>query len=305
VIGEEHLTDVGRGVTLCWEERGDRDDPTVLLVMGLGVSMLGWDNEFCDMLAGRGFHVIRFDNRDSGRSTTIDAVRPPTLQQLALRRFAPEQYTISDMAADAAELLRRIGRAPAHVVGASMGGMIAQQLAAEHPDVVRSLTSIMSMTGSRTAGQPALSAYKFLLRRAPTDREGYIAHTERVWQAIGSPGFPRDVERVRRRAAAAYDRGMDPRGTGRQLAAILKTGNRTAGLRRIVAPTLVVHGKADVLVRPSGGRATHKAIPGSRLELIDGMGHDLPEALWPRLTSLIAEHAHAADGRPRREAAAA
>jgi pimeloyl-ACP methyl ester carboxylesterase len=301
----EQRIDVGRGIELCYEELGNPADPTVLLVMGLGVQLLGWDERFCRMLVDRGFHVIRFDNRDAGRSTKIDDLRPPTLQQLALRRFSRRQYLLSDMATDAAELLRRTGRAPAHVVGASMGGMIAQTMAAEHPDVVRSLVSIMSQTGSRLAGQPALTSYRYLLKRAPDDREGFVEHTTKVFMAIGSPGFERDVEAVRARAAASFDRGHDPRGTGRQLGAILASGDRTAQLRTITAPTLVIHGTKDRLVHVSGGKATAKAIPGARLELIEGMGHDLPQGAWPQLVDLIASHAEAADGRPRREAAAA
>jgi pimeloyl-ACP methyl ester carboxylesterase len=210
------------------------------------------------------------------------------------RRFPSVEYTLSDMADDSQGLLRGLGLEPAHVVGASMGGMIAQTLAAEHPDSVRSLVSIMSATGSRRSGQPAVSLYPYLLRRAPQERDAYVEHIVRVFTMIGSPDFPRDEQRIRDLAARSYERGHDPAGPGRQLAAILASGDRTAELRRIKAPTLVIHGTKDRLVRKSGGRATARAIPGARLELIQGMGHDLPEALWPRLIDLIAAHARSA-----------
>jgi pimeloyl-ACP methyl ester carboxylesterase len=301
----ERFTDVGRGITLCHESFGDPADPPILLVMGLGMQMLGWDESFCAQLADRGLFVVRFDNRDAGRSTHVRG-RPPTLAQLVHHRFGPQQYRLSDMATDAAELLRRLELAPAHVAGVSMGGMIAQTLAAEHPAAVRSLTSIMSTTGSRLKGQPALAAYRHLLKRAPREREAYVEHMVTVFTAIGSPGFERDEAALRERAARAYDRNPDPRGTGRQLAAILASGNRTAQLRAITAPTLVIHGDQDPLVSPSGGRATAAAIPGARLETIEGMGHDLPQAVWPQVVDAIAAHAGAADraaGATRRAAA--
>jgi pimeloyl-ACP methyl ester carboxylesterase len=286
---DERFCDVGRGVTLCYETFGDPSDPPLLLVMGLGMQMVGWHHEFCGELAGRGFHVVRFDNRDAGRSTHFPG-RAPTLRQLLSRRFAAGQYRLTDMADDAAGLLRELDLAPAHVVGASMGGMIAQTLAANHPDSVRTLTSIMSNTGSRFSGQPALSLYRPLLSPAPSEREAFLDHVERLFTLIGSPGRA-DVEDLREVAALSFDRARDPASTVRQLAAILASGNRSRDLRRIKAPTLVVHGSADKLVRPSGGRATAKAIPGARLLTVEGMGHDLPRAFWPRIIDAIAEHA--------------
>jgi pimeloyl-ACP methyl ester carboxylesterase len=181
------------------------------------------------------------------------------------------------------------------VVGASMGGMIAQTLAAEHPEAVRSLVSVMSNTGSRWSGQPALGMYRFLLRQAPDDRAGFVEHLDTVFAAIGSRGLPRDSERVRAIAARSYDRGHDPAASGRQLGAITASGNRTAALRLITAPTLVIHGTDDRLVRPSGARATARAIPGVRLMMVEGMGHDLPEAAWPQLVGAISAHAQTAD----------
>jgi pimeloyl-ACP methyl ester carboxylesterase len=200
------------------------------------------------------------------------------------------------MAEDAAGLLAELDLSPAHVIGASMGGMIAQTLAARHPESVRSLVSIMSNTGSRIFGQPSLKSYTLLLRQAPSGRDAYIAHIDRLFAAIGSPGIPRDLEDVRVVAAVSYDRDHDPDGPSRQLAAILASGNRAAELRRITAPTLVIHGKADRLVAYSGGRATARLIPGAKLMSVEGMGHDLPRALWPRMIDAIAANAARADG---------
>jgi pimeloyl-ACP methyl ester carboxylesterase len=292
----EQFCDVGRGVTLCYETFGDPADPTALLIMGLGTQMVAWHEDFCRQLAARGLHVVRFDNRDIGRSTHVSGA-PPTVMQLLSRSRRAAHYTLADMADDAAALLGVLELAPAHVIGASMGGMIAQTLAARQPQVVRSLTSIMSNTGSRRSGQPSLRIYPIFLRRAPREREAFIAHMQRVFAAIGSPGLPRDPEDIRALAAMSYDRDHDMQGPGRQLAAILASGDRTAQLRRITAPTLVIHGGADPLVAPSGGRATARAIPGAKLLSIPGMGHDLPRAAWPTLIDAIAEHARAADAR--------
>jgi pimeloyl-ACP methyl ester carboxylesterase len=290
----EEFCDVGRGITLCYESFGDPSHPPVLLVMGLGTQMLAWHADFCTRLAERGLRVVRFDNRDIGRSTHVDAP-PPTIGQLLRRSRTTAAYTLADMAEDTAGLMRELDVSPAHLVGASMGGMIAQTLAARHPERVRSLVSIMSNTGSRIWGQPSLRTYAVLLRRAPSGRDAYIAHIERVFAAIGSPGVPRDMEEIRELAAASYDRDHDPDGPGRQLAAIIASGNRAAELRRITAPTLVVHGKADPLVSYSGGRATARLIPGAKLLGVDGMGHDLPRAIWPRLIDAIAALASRAD----------
>ncbi|HUA47623.1 MAG TPA: alpha/beta hydrolase [Solirubrobacteraceae bacterium] len=290
----EFFCDVGEGITLCYERFGSESDPPLLLIMGLGTQMIGWPDEFCAQLAERGLHIVRFDNRDIGRSTRVKGA-PPTPRQLVTRKIDPVLYDLGDMANDAASLLRELQLAPAHVVGASMGGMIAQTLAARHPEHVRSLVSIMSNTGNRWTGQPAFGIYRYLLRRAPEDRVGYIEHTTRVFEAIGSRGLPFDTERVRDMVARSYDRGHDPAGPGRQLGAIISSGDRTAELLRIRAPTLVIHGSKDRMVARSGGVATAKAIPGARLMIVDGMGHDLPEAAWPRLVEAIAGHAHAAD----------
>ena len=263
--------------------------------MGLATQMIAWPEEFCGGLAERGFYVVRFDNRDCGRSTHLEGP-PPTPRQLIARRIDPILYTLSDMADDAAALLRELELGSAHVVGVSMGGMIAQTLAAEHPESVRSLVSIMSNTGSRWRGQPAFGIYRFLLRRAPQQRDAFVEYLVALEGAIGSPGFPRDEQRVRLLAARSYDRGHDPAASGRQLAAIIASGDRTRALARITAPTLVIHGTRDRMIRPSGGRATARAIPGARLMMVEGMGHDLPEGAWPRLIEVISEQAKAAEG---------
>jgi len=284
-------------VELCYETFGDPQDPAMLLVMGLATQMLGWHEDFCAELAARGFHVIRYDNRDVGRSTRMRG-RPPTRVQLVLRSKKAAGYTLDDMAADGAGLLDALGVERAHVVGASMGGMIAQTLAARYPERVLSLVSIMSNTGARFSGQPAPEMYKILLKPAPRDREGYLQRTMTVFEAIGSPGFERDLDDLRAVAERSFERGHDPAGAGRQLAAIIASGDRTPLLRRIRVPTLVIHGTADKLVRPSGGRATVKAIAGARLMMVEGMAHDLPRGAWPQIIEAIAANAARAGAGP-------
>jgi pimeloyl-ACP methyl ester carboxylesterase len=276
-------------VELCYETFGDPADPAMLLIMGLGTQMLGWADDFCAQLAARGFHVIRFDNRDIGRSTLMKGVRPPTIGQILRRDRRAAGYLLADMAGDAVGLLDHLGIERAHVVGASMGGMIAQTIAARHPERVLSLVSIMSNTGGRFRGQPALRTYPVFLRRSPADREGFIEHIVRLFRVIGSPGF--DEDELRQMLGRSHDRGYDPAGPGRQLAALLASGDRRAELRTITAPTLVIHGTADRLVAPSGGRATARAIPGARLLMIDGMGHDLPRRVWPQVLDAITDNA--------------
>lgn len=295
--GDERRYEVGDGVTLCAEAFGDPADPPVLLIMGLGMQMVCWPTGFIEQLVARGLHVVRFDNRDVGRSTFFDDVPLPTLRQLALRRFSPRQYTLADMARDTAGLIDAmgLGGGSVHVVGASMGGMIAQTLTILHPRKVRSLTSMMSNTGARWSGQPALHTYPLLLRRAPADRAGRIAHHVATFRAIGTPGTPPDDPLVRELAEQSYDRNPRRSGTARQLAAILASGDRTAALRRVTAPTLVIHGDADRLVAVSGGRATARAIPDAELLILPGMGHDLPRDRWPRITAAIARHVAAAE----------
>jgi len=267
-----------------------------LLVMGLGMQMIAWHDGFCRMLAERGYHVIRFDNRDAGRSTYAEGP-PPGIRELTTRRFDPRQYTLSDVSDDTAGLLRELGLAPAHIVGASLGAMIAQTVAAQHPDSVRTLTSIMSTTGHRFKGQPRLGIYRYLLRAAPADRDAAIEHVTRVFDAIGSPGFDTDSDAVRAQAGRAYDRAINPAGTGRQLGAILKSGDRTGELAAITAPTLAIHGSADRMIAPSGGLATAAAVPDAELMTVEGMGHDLPVGVWPRVVDAIDARARRFDER--------
>jgi pimeloyl-ACP methyl ester carboxylesterase len=278
-------------VEICFETFGDPADPAVLLIMGLGTQMLGWHEDFCADLAGRGFHVIRYDNRDIGRSTIFDGSPAPTVGQLIRRDKRAAAYTLAEMAADGVGVLDHLGIDRAHIVGVSMGGMIAQTIAARRPERVLSLTSIMSSTGSRWRGQPALRTYRKFLRPVSADRATYIAETAALFDIIGSPGFERDPQDLHALLAAMYDRGHDPASVSRQLGAIVASGNRTAELHHITAPTLVIHGTADKLVAPSGGRATARAIPGARLLKIEGMGHDLPRGAWPQLIDAIVENA--------------
>jgi len=291
----EELIDVGGGITLCYERVGDTGNPPLLLIMGLGQQLTSWPQTLVDGLAERGFEVIRFDNRDIGHSTHATN-RPPRMGQLVTRRFDPAQYDLYDMARDTAGLIKALELEPVHAVGVSMGGMIAQTLAAEHPERVRSLVSIMSSTGSRTAGWVAPSTLRLLLQKPARDREAAAERAALMFGHIGSSGFPTDPEDIRQRARLAFDR--DPKaaaGTARQMAAILKAGDRTRDLRRITAPTLVIHGDHDRMVHPSGGRATARAISGARRQTIDGLGHDVPDGAIEQLTQLIADHAHAAE----------
>jgi pimeloyl-ACP methyl ester carboxylesterase len=282
-------------VELCYETFGDRADPALLLVMGLGTQMIGWADDFCLELAGRGFFVIRYDNRDSGRSTHFDGTPAPKVRELVTRKFGNLAYTLDDMADDGIGLLDELGVAKAHVVGASMGGMIAQIMAVRHPDRVLSLTSIMSTTGARHVGNPAMKVYPFFLGRPPRDKEAYIERIEKLFGIIGSPGFERDDDYLREAAALSYERDPSPAGTPRQLAAILDAGNRTKDVRRIKAPTLVIHGKKDKMLSRTGGKATARAISGAKLMLVDGMGHDLPRGAWKRIFDAIAENAARAE----------
>ena len=258
--------------------------------MGLGMQLIHWDLELCELLAQRGFYVIRFDNRDSGRSTQIDAPVPDIRRaMIGLKIDAP--YLLDDMADDAFGLLDHLGIDAAHVVGVSMGGMIAQTLAIRRPERVLSLTSIMSTTGERRVGRPKLRVWGMLMRNAPREKQAYIERFVQIFRLIGSKGFPTDDERIRELAAATYERGHEAAGTGRQLAAILASGDRTAELRAVKVPTTVIHGRDDPLIPFRGGRATAAAIPGARLIAIPGMGHDLPRELWPQIVDAVVETA--------------
>jgi pimeloyl-ACP methyl ester carboxylesterase len=289
-FGDEQMAPAN-GIELCYQEMGDPDGEPLLLVMGLATQMIAWDEEFCGMLAERGFRVVRFDNRDIGRSTKIKAAGLPGKLDLFIGRRGTAPYLLRDMAADTFGLMDHLGAESAHLVGASMGGMIVQTAAIERPERVRSLTSIMSTTGSRRVGHPSYKTFGLLLGNPPREREAAIESVVKTFKVIGSPGYPFEEERVREIAGRSFDRGHSEAGIARQLHAITASGDRTPALRKLAVPALVIHGKRDLLVNPSGGRATAKAIPNARLKMIDGMGHDLPRALWPTFVEEIATNA--------------
>src|SRR3954465_4026015 len=260
-------------IELAYETFGDRDDPPVLLVMGLATQMIGWPDEFCRGLADRGLFVVRFDNRDIGLSTHLDDRGAPDIMTVLAGARSPVPYGLADLADDTVGLLDALGLDSAHVVGASMGGMIAQLVAIRYPKRVRSLTSIMSTTGNPTVGAPAEAAMGVLLAPPATDRESAIQRAVDTYRVIGSPGFEFDETGLRDRAGLSFDRAYDPAGVARQLAAILTTHDRTAGLAAVSVPPLVIHGSHDTLVDVSGGRATAAAVPDCDLLVVDGMGH--------------------------------
>lgn len=283
------------GMELAYEQFGDPSDPPMLLIMGLASQMLFWPDEFCQRLASAGFHVTRFDNRDVGRSTHFTEYGIPDFAAFLNGQPLDPPYLVEDMADDAAALLDALGLAPSHVVGASMGGMIAQALAIHHPDHVRSLTSIMS-TPSTDDGPPQPEMLGLLLAPRPSTKEQYIEQHLKVFRAIGSPVFPFDDAFHRQLASDAYDRDAETTGAARQLAAILSSPDRKPGLRQLQIPALVIHGTSDPLVQPAGGEATAEAIPGAELVMEEGMGHDLPEELWDAVAGRIAALARRADG---------
>jgi len=283
------------GIEIEYETFGASDAQPLLLIMGLGGQMVLWDEAFCAMLAERGFRVIRFDNRDIGKSTHLDAAGLPDLTAAitAALNGAPYSaaYTLSDMAADPVGLLDALDIARADVVGASMGGMIAQTLAIEHPERVRTLTSIMSTTGDPSLPPARPEALAALLSPAPSDRAGAIEHGVTVFRTIGSPGALFEEQQIRKLATLQHDRGFHPAGLMRQLAAILASGSRKAKLAKLRIPTLVIHGREDPLIPFEAGVDTAASIPGARLEAVDGMGHDMPTVLWPRFVDWISDHA--------------
>lgn len=288
----ERLVDVGGGIELCCRVDGDPVDPAILLIAGLGQQLNVWPASFVDALTAEGYRVVRFDNRDVGRSSRSEAPIPRRWQ-LVRRRFSEAQYTLSDLALDTAGLLNALQIPAAHVVGMSMGGMIGQTLAAIAPERVLTLTSMMSNTGARRIGRPALSTQSLMLRRPPRSRDAAADRFVTIMRHIGSRGFPFDEQKAREVALEAWDRsgGANTAGVVRQIAAIYKSGDRTDHCRRITAPTLVIHGDRDLMVHPSGGRATAAAIPGARLETISGLGHDLPANACSQLVAAIVRHA--------------
>ncbi|HEU4945090.1 MAG TPA: alpha/beta hydrolase [Solirubrobacterales bacterium] len=279
-FSEERLAPAN-GIEIAYQEVGDPGGEPLVLVMGLATQMIAWDDELCVMLAERGFRVVRFDNRDIGHSTRLDGARVPGRRDLLLGRRETAAYLLSDMAADTVGLMDHLGFDSAHVVGISMGGMIGQTLAIEHPERIRSLVSMHSTTGSRRVGQPTLKVFAHMLADAPRDRDAFIERIRRTYELIGSPAYPTDQERLRRVAELSWERGHNPRGVLRQLHAIAATGDRTDALRKLDLPATVIHGTRDTLIRQSGGRATARAIPGAHLHIYEGLGHDLPGELWP------------------------
>ncbi|WP_040805513.1 alpha/beta fold hydrolase [Nocardia concava] len=291
----EQVAEVGRGIELSYERQGQ--GVPLLLIAGLGQQKHEWHDGLVTLLAERGYDVVRFDNRDVGKSTHL-RFRPPGPAQMLRKRWDPQQYDLGDMALDTLGLLDALGWERAHLAGMSMGGMIAQTVAARYPARVSSLTSIFSTTGAARVGRPALSTWARMFSKPANTRDEHTDAAVRMYRHIGSAGFPLDEARIRATAGTTWDR--DPRpaaGVGRQLAGIMKSGDRTREVRTITAPTLVLHGDRDRMVNPSGGAVTAAAVPGARLHALPGMGHDLPEALWPTLAELIDTHIRTTESR--------
>ena len=287
-------TTANTGMEIAYETFGEDRSRPLLLVMGLGTQMLAWHDDFCQSLVDRGLFVVRFDNRDVGLSTHLHDAPPPNLMAAFGGDTSSASYTLDDMADDAAGLLDALDLDSAHVVGASLGGMVAQTIAVRHPDRVRSLTSIMS-TPSPAIGSPTDAALAVLMAPPATSRDEAVDRALRAYRVIGSPGYPLDEAWLADVSGRAYDRGYDPMGVARQLMAIHASGDRTAALRGLRVPTLVVHGDSDPLVQVAGGRATAEAVPGAELLVLEGMGHNLPRDLWPTIVDAISRIAERGD----------
>lgn len=284
-------------ITMAYETYGDSSRPVIVLIQGLGMPLIAWPPHFVQTLVDAGFFVVAMDNRDIGLSKTFHEAGTPNIawhwlkMQMGLR--PRPLYGLKDMAQDVASLLARLEIHRAHIVGVSMGGMIGQRLVIDHPDRCASFTSIMSTTGNPRLPKPESEVVRLLLKRPKTDNiEDRLAHSMRMWKLISSPGFDVDFDFLEQRLRAMYERGMTRGGIARQMLAIASDGNRVADLRKVRVPTLVIHGTADPLVPVSGGVDTAEAISGARLELIEGMGHDLPPALHEPLAKLIIDHAN-------------
>jgi len=286
------------GIELCYETFGDAAAEPLILIMGLGAQMVLWDDDFCRQLAARGFRVIRFDNRDIGQSSKLSGGKPlGALEMLKLRLLkipVKAPYRLVDMAKDTIGLMDALGIASAHLVGASMGGMIAQEIAISFPQRVRSLTSIMSTTGNPKIPGPTREAMAVLMAPPPKSKEEYIDRFGKSWKVLRAGSFPDDEARDLALAERTFARGLNPAGVGRQLRAILASGSRKERLRTVKTPTLVIHGTVDPLVHPAGGRDTAASIPGAKLLMIERMGHALPISMWPQIIDAIDKHAHGA-----------
>jgi pimeloyl-ACP methyl ester carboxylesterase len=283
------------GIELCYEIFGAAEAEPIVLIMGLGAQMIMWDDEFCRQLAARGFRVIRFDNRDIGQSTKLSGGKRLTPAELLKLRFlripVASEYRLIDMANDTVGLLDALKIDSAHLVGASMGGMIAQEVAINYPRRVRTLTSIMSTTGNPRLPQPTREAALMLMAPPPTTRDEYIKRFAQTWKVLRVGHFPQDEAKDRERAERNYARGLSPAGVGRQLRAVLASGSRKQRLQAVKAPTLVIHGTVDPLVPPAHGKDTTASIPGAKLLMIEGMGHALPIPMWRTIIDAIARHA--------------
>jgi pimeloyl-ACP methyl ester carboxylesterase len=281
-----------RQIELEYDHFGNPADPALLLIMGFTAQMVAWDEEFCTQLADRGHFVIRFDNRDCGLSTKLHGVPSNSdaviMAAMMETEMPPVAYTLSDMAADAMKVLDHLNIERAHIMGASMGGMIAQTVAIEHPHRVKTLISVMSQPGELTVGQPTQEAMELIVTPAPTDRDEYIAFAPK-WQLWQSKKYRSD-EVSRRNAIRDFDRSNYPEGGPRQMAAIYASGSRAEGLQKLQVPTLVIHGTEDQLITPSGGERTAELIPNSTLLMVDDMGHDMPQPLWPFYLDAISKH---------------
>ena len=289
------------GIDICYEIFGDAGAEPLLLIMGLGAQMIHWDDDFCRQLAARGFRVVRFDNRDIGKSSYMAGGKRLTPVELLKLRFlkipVAASYKLIDMAKDTVGLMDVLGIKSAHLVGASMGGMIAQEIAISFPARVRSLTSIMSTTGNPKVPPPTREASAMLMATPPATREEFFERFAKTWKVLRVGSFPEDEARDRARAERTYARGLNPAGVGRQLRAVLASGSRAERLRTVKAPTLVIHGTVDPLIRPEGGKDTAASVPGAKLLMIEGMGHALPIPMWPQIIDAIDKHAHGAAAR--------
>nr|BFE55562.1 alpha/beta hydrolase [Dactylosporangium thailandense] len=284
------------GISLCCATYGDPADPPLLMIMGIGTQLDGWDMSFCDDLVDSGFFVIRFDNRDVGLSQRLEGA--PDLTAIRHGDLTTLPYTLEDMAADSVGLLDALGIDRAHILGASMGGMVAQLVAIHWPERVLSLCSIMSSTGDRSVGQADPATMELMRRPAPATREGVVEAAVERSRALAGSGFPFDEDAARTRAAAAHDRAHDPAGRLRQQAAVIASADRTLALRGLCVPTVAIHGSDDRLVDISGGQATADAVPDAWLEVVDGMGHGIVPEAWPQIIAAVRRNAARATALP-------